>query len=415
MSIAAQAGLGTAVMDRLAALAGFSEDPNKLTRRYLSAEHKQAAGQVKAWMEEAGMTATLDAVGNVVGRYEARRPGAPALLIGSHIDTVVDAGWYDGNLGVVAAIACVGELARQGRRLPFAVEVIAFGDEEGSRFPATLTCSGAVAGRFDPNSLESRDEAGVSVGEALVDFGCDPAAAAAIGRAPGDVHGYVELHIEQGPVLEAEDLPVGVVTAINGASRLAVRVTGMAGHAGTVPMALRRDALVGAAEMIAAVEEVGRGGGDGLVATVGRIEALPGTVNVVPGEAHFTLDVRAPDDDVRRTAVAAIQSRFGDIAARRGLELSVERTHEAVATGCAPWIMDQFDAAVARQGIRLLRLPSGDGHDAMAFNGFCPSGMLFVRCAGGISHNPAESITVEDADVGTRVLLDFVERFEPDG
>ena len=412
MSATAIAGLGETVMDRLDRLARFSETPDNLTRRYLTPAHKEAAIQVRAWMEEVGMSASLDAVGNVVGRYEGAEPGAPALLLGSHIDTVVDAGRYDGNLGVIAAIACVGALAARGRRLPFAIEVIAFGDEEGSRFPVTLVGSSAVAGRFDPACLEARDDDGVSLGEALTAFGCDPAEAPAVGRAPKDVHAYVELHIEQGPVLEAEDLPVGVVTAINGANRFAVRLAGMAGHAGTVPMALRRDSLAGAAEMIAAVEEIGRGG-DGLVATVGRIEALPGSVNVVPGETRFTLDVRAPADAVRDRAVSAILSRFEDIAARRRLELTVERTHEAGAAACAPWIMEQLEAAVARHGIAPLRLPSGAGHDAMAFSGFCPIGMLFLRCAGGISHNPAESVTVDDTDVAVRILLDFIERFEP--
>ena len=406
--------LGETVMRRLAALARFSETPDNLTRRYLTAAHKGAASQVKAWMQEAGMTARLDAVGNVVGRYESQQPGAPALLIGSHIDTVADAGPFDGNLGVVAAIACVGALAAHGRRLPFAIEVLAFGDEEGSRFPATLTGSSAVAGRFDPACLESRDEAGVSLGEALLAFGGDPAAAAAVGRAPGDVHAYVELHIEQGPVLEAEGLPVGTVTAISGANRFAIRLAGMAGHAGTVPMSLRRDALAGAAEMVVAAEEIG-GGGHGLVATVGRIEALPGSVNVVPGEVMFTLDVRAPDDAVRRRAASDILARFRDIAERRGLELTVEETHDAAAATCTPWIMTQLDAAVAKQGLRPLRLPSGAGHDAMAFSGVCPLGMLFQRCTGGVSHNPAETVTVEDTDIAIRVLLAFIEGFQPGG
>ncbi len=404
--------LGETVMRRLAALARFSETPDNLTRRYLTAAHKGAAAQVRAWMEEAGMTAGLDAVGNVVGRYESDPPGAPALLLGSHIDTVADAGPFDGNLGVVAAIACVGELAARGCRLPFAIEVLAFGDEEGSRFPATLTGSSAVAGRFDPACLESRDEAGTSLGEALPAFGGDPAGAAAVGRARADVHAYVELHIEQGPVLEAEGLPVGIVTAISGANRFAIGLAGTAGHAGTVPMALRRDALAGAAEMIAAAEEIG-GRGDGLVATVGRIEALPGSVNVVPGEARFTLDIRAPEDAVRRRAVSDILARFRDIAARRGLALTVEQTHEAAAAACTPWIMTQLDAAVAKQGVRPLRLPSGAGHDAMSFSGFCPMGMLFQRCTGGVSHNPAETITLEDTEIATRVLLDFIEGFRP--
>ncbi len=404
--------LGERVMERCSELAGCSEDPAFLTRRYLTPTHKDAALKVKAWMEAAGMTAEVDAAGNVAGRYEATTPNARSLLIGSHIDTVRKAGWYDGNLGVIAAIECVGELARQGRRLPFAIEVVAFGDEEGSRFPTTLTGSRSVAGTFDPACLDAVDEEGVSLREALVAFGGDPERAGAIGRAPDQVHAYVELHIEQGPVLEDEGLAVGTVTAINGASRFELHVKGMAGHAGTVPMALRQDALVTAAQMVLAVEEIGRGG-DGLVATVGKIEALPGSVNVVPGDVAFTLDVRAPNDAQRLAAVTAITSRCHEIADRRGLTLKIEQKHEASAAVCAPWIMEQFDAAVARQHIRPFRLPSGAGHDAMAFADLCPIGMLFMRCGGGISHNPEETVTTEDTDIATKVLLDFIERFEP--
>lgn len=414
MTAAPEPRLGETVMARLAALAGFTEEPGRLTRRYLSAAHKQAAAQVKLWMEEAGMAASIDAVGNVVGRYEAEKPGRPALLIGSHIDTVRDAGWYDGNLGVIGAIACVGEFARARRRLPFAIEVIAFGDEEGNRFPTTLTGSRAVAGDFDPASLEGTDEDGISLAEALRDYGGDPAQAHRLGRAPEAIHAYVELHIEQGPVLEAHSLPMGVVTAINGASRFAVHVGGMAGHAGTVPMTLRRDALAGAAEMIVAVEEVGRGAA-GLVATVGQIEAGPGAVNVVPGEARFTIDVRAPEDALRQQAARNICGRLEDVAKRRGLELEIEQTHDSDAAVCAPWIMDQIEAAVVRQGVPPFRLPSGAGHDAMAFPRLCPIGMLFMRCEGGISHHPAENVTTEDTDISVRTLLDFIERFEPRG
>ncbi|MBX6320207.1 MAG: allantoate amidohydrolase [Rhodospirillaceae bacterium] len=403
---------GARVLDHLAALAAFTDEPGRLTRRYLSPAHRAAAEQVRAWMEEAGMAAAIDAVGNVVGRYAAAAGGSGTLLMGSHIDTVRDAGRYDGNLGVVGAIACVEALHRRGRRLPFALEVVAFGDEEGNRFPTTLSGSRAVAGRFDPAWLVLRDEAGVSLEEALRRFGGDPAAATRLGRDPAEVLAYVELHIEQGPVLEAEGLPVGTVTAINGQSRYVVTVSGMAGHAGTVPMGLRRDALAGAAEMIAAVESVARAGA-GLVATVGRVEALPGAVNVVPGEARFTLDVRAPDDAQRLAATAEIRARLEDIAVRRGLRLGVERTSDAPATACDPGLMDQLDAAIARHGMRPFRLPSGAGHDGMAFAGLWPIGMLFMRCAGGIRHPPAASVPAEDTEIALRVLLDFIENFRP--
>jgi allantoate deiminase len=403
---------GAMLMARLDALARFSSEKDALTRLYLTPEHKAAALQVQAWMGEAGMAARIDAVGNVVGRYEGREPGLPALLLGSHIDTVRNAGKYDGNFGVIAAIEAVAELNRAGERLPFAIEVLAFGDEEGVRFPVTLTGSRAVAGTLDPAALDAEDAERVSVREALQQFGCDPFHIPEIPRRKQDVAGYVELHIEQGPVLEAEGLPVGVVTAINGASRFTVDVQGVAGHAGTVPMNLRKDALAAAAEMILAVERAGIDTAD-LVATVGRIEALPGAVNVIPSGARFTIDIRSPDDAVRQDAIARLERKFRDIADRRGAGVTLARSYDEPAAVCAPWLVEQLAAAVARAGIRPLRLPSGAGHDGLAMVSLCGIGMLFVRCKGGISHNPAEAITAEDAGVAVAVLVDFLRHLAP--
>jgi allantoate deiminase len=403
---------GAEVMARLEALAGFTETPGRLTRLYLTPEHKAAALQVRAWMEEAGMMAHTDAVGNVVGRYEGGEPDAPTLLMGSHIDTVRDAGKYDGNLGVIAAIQAIAELHARGERLPFAVEVLAFGDEEGVRFPVTLTGSRAVAGILDPAALDARDAGGVSVREALQRFGCNPFEIPNMPRRKEGVLGYVEVHIEQGPVLEAEGLPVGVVTAINGASRLIIDVVGVAGHAGTVPMNLRRDALAAAAEMVLAVERTALETLD-LVATVGRVEARPGAVNVIPAGARFTIDIRSPSDAVRKAAVARLEQEFREIARRREVEAGLERSYDEAAAVCAPWLIEQLEAAVTRCGIRPLRLPSGAGHDGLAMVTLCPIAMLFVRCEGGISHNPAESITAEDAEVAVRVLLDFLRHLQP--
>jgi allantoate deiminase len=398
---------GPALMARLDELARFSDEPDRLTRLYLSPAHRRAMGQVAAWMTEAGMAARIDAVGNVVGRYEASRPDAQAILIGSHIDTVIDAGTYDGALGVLAGIAAVDALHRAGERLPVALEVIAFGDEEGVRFPTTLTGSRAIAGTLDPGALDARDGDGVSLREALAAAGCDGDASAGCARRPEDTLAYLEVHIEQGPVLEAEGLPVGVVTAINGASRWRVEVGGEAGHAGTVPMALRRDALAAAAEMVLAVEREGRAMED-LVATVGQIEARPGAVNVVPGEVRFMVDVRAPSDAVRKACCAVLEATFAAIAERRGVTLAIERFHDAAAVSCDPALIEQLTAAVGRAGIAPRLLPSGAGHDAMALATLCPIAMLFVRCARGISHNPAEAISVADADLAVRVLLDFL-------
>src|SRR5690349_3637612 len=268
---------GARILERCDALARCSENPDGLTRVYLSAEQRDAGALVLRWMQEAGMSARLDAAGNVVGRYEGARPGLPCLMLGSHLDTVRDAGKYDGMLGVVGAIECVAALSARAARLPFALEVVGFADEEGVRFNVTLLGSHAVAGTFDPAHLDRTDAAGKTMREALADFGLDAAGITAAARRRDEVLAYVELHIEQGPVLEAEGLPVGVVTAINGGNRLAIELSGMAGHAGTVPMSLRRDALAAAAECVLAVERIAASESQ-LVGTVGKIEASPGAI-----------------------------------------------------------------------------------------------------------------------------------------
>jgi allantoate deiminase len=393
------------LLRRLAELATLSDTPGGLTRLFLSPAHKRAVAKVAGWMEEAGLETHLDAIGNLVGRKGRGRK----LLLGSHIDTVRDAGWYDGNFGVLAAIAAV----QAAGDLPYAVEIIAFGDEEGVRFPQTLSGSRAVAGKFDPAALAGQDADGVSMGAALAAFGGDPAGVAAVARNPAEVLGYVELHIEQGPVLEAENLAVGVVTAINGASRFAVVVTGDAGHAGTVPMAMRRDALAAAAEMVLAVEAVGRSAPE-LVATVGAIAVHPGAPNSVPGGAKFSIDVRAPVDAARHEAVLAITNAFDRIAGSRNVDLSLTQTHDAPAVFCSGRLREQLAAAVAARGIVPRFLPSGAGHDAMAVADLCPVAMLFVRCKGGISHTPEESITAEDAQVAVDVLVEFLRKFKHD-
>jgi allantoate deiminase len=399
-------------MARLESLARFTETPGELTRRYLTAAHKAAALEVRRWMEEAGMKAGIDAVGTVVGRYGADRPGAPALLLGSHIDTVRDAGKYDGALGVVVAIEAVARLHRAGERLPFALDVLAFGDEEGVRFPVTLTGSRSIAGTLAPATLDVVDDQGVSVREALQRFGCDRLDLAAVPRAQDEVLAYLEVHIEQGPVLEAADLPVGVVTAISGASRFTVEVQGTAGHAGTVPMRLRQDALAAAAQMVLAIERTARDTVD-LVATVGRLEVAPGAVNVIPAAARFTIDVRSPADTVRRAAIARLDREIATIAAARGVGVEVRKTYDEAAATSALWLVEALEAAVGRCGLRPLRLASGAGHDGLAMAALCPIAMLFVRCRGGISHHPAESVREADVETAVRVLLDVVRHLQP--
>jgi allantoate deiminase len=353
------------VLERCARLGEISEEPGLLVRRYGTDAMRRANSLVGRWMEEAGLTTHEDAVGNLIGR---RGDGTP-LMLGSHLDTVRDAGRYDGPLGVMVAIAAA-------QRVPHvALEVAAFADEEGLRFGTVYLGSAAVAGRFDPAWLELRDADGVALADLLRG---DPATAAR------RVRGYAEVHIEQGPVLERLGEPVGVVTAINGQSHADVVFTGEAGHAGTVPFDARRDALVAAAEWVLAVDGVG---------TVGRLRVEPGGRNVIPGRAVMTLDVRDPDDDARRAAVQALRDRAHAIAACRGVALEWTDTNDVPAVA-----MDERLGAA--WGVAT-RLASGAGHDAAMMAAIAPAAMLFVRCRGGISHNPAES--VEEADVAAAI------------
>jgi allantoate deiminase len=407
-----QSAFSTEILHRIEALAAISEAPDRLTRVFLSPEHRRANELVLSWMREAGMAARSDAIGNVVGRYEGEGPGLPALVLGSHLDTVRDAGKYDGMLGVVTAIACVASLHRAGRRLPFAIEVIGFADEEGVRFGATMLGSRAIAGTFDAALLDRRDAAGVTMAEALRDFGCDPAGLPGAARSPREILAYVELHIEQGPVLEARGLPVGCVTSINGASRYEVDVAGTAGHAGTVPMDVRRDALAAAAQCVLAIEARCRGEAD-LVGTVGVLQVSPGAINVIPGNVRFAIDLRAPDDEQRRRAEADVLRVLATIGEKRGVAIAPRKVHDLPAALCAPWLMAQVDRAIAAEGIENLQLPSGAGHDGMAMIAIADIAMIFVRCAGGISHNPAEAVAAEDVEIAARVLSRFITEFEP--
>jgi allantoate deiminase len=404
--------LGREIVGRIGALGAVSETSENLTRIFLSPQHRAVADLLLSWMQAAGMRAHLDAIGNVCGRYEGDRPGLPCLMLGSHYDTVRDAGKWDGPLGIITAISCVADLNGRGRRLPFAIEVVGFADEEGVRFASTLLGSRAIAGTFDEAALSSRDKAGLTMRQALVQFGLDPDHIGAAARTRRELHAYVELHMEQGPVLESENLPVGVVTAISGATRLSVVLTGMAGHAGTVPMGLRRDALAGAAECIVAVEAFCRTD-QGLVGTVGYIDAMPGATNVIPGKVSFTIDIRTASDQQRERAVADIARNIEAIAKRRTLVLQVHVTHENRTVPCAPWLKAQVAEAIAAEGHRVFELPSGAGHDGMAMIDIADVAMVFVRCRGGISHNPAEHVDEGDAAAGARVLLRLIENFRP--
>src|SRR6266478_441021 len=405
--------LGQEIVRRIDALGALSETPDHLTRIFLTPEHRAAADLLLSWMQEAGMVSHLDAIGNVCGRYEGDRPGLPCLMLVSHYDTVRYAGKWDGPLGLITAISCVGAMHKRGQRWPFAIEVTGFADEEGVRFASTLLGSRAIAGTFDESVLGVRDSAGTSMRDALSRFGLDPDHIGAAARARNELLAYLELHIEQGPVLESQGLPVGVVTAISGATRLAASLTGMAGHAGTVPMLLRRDALAGAAECIVAIEEFCRTDAGGLVGTVGYIHAMPGATNVIPGQVSFTIDMRAPTDAHRKLAVADIVRSIENIAKRRKLALQLDVTHDNRTVPCAPWLRRQVADAIAGEGYRVFELPSGAGHDGMAMIDVADVAMVFVRCRGGISHHPDEHTDMSDADAGARVLLRLIENFRP--
>ena len=395
-----------AVLERCDELAAFSEEEGRLTRRFATQELRQAGETVRGWMEATGMTVRRDAIGNLIGRLGDA--DSRTLLIGSHLDTVPDAGRYDGMLGVLVAIACLERLRDAGRSLPYAVEVLAFADEEGVRYGTGYLGSSVVAGRFDPADLERQDSDGVTMSEAVRSFGGDPGRLAGARRDPADLVGYYEVHIEQGPVLEAAGAPLGVVTAIAGQTRARITFTGQAGHAGTVPMSLRRDALCAAAEFVGAVEAVGREQ-DGAVATVGELEVQAGASNVIPGRVALSLDVRHAEDPARESVATRLRERAEAIAGARGSGLEWSRVQQTRAVACSAELTDLVAEAVAASGHPVVRLPSGAGHDAVMISSIAPVAMLFVRCAGGISHNPAESVTVEDVAAAIEATTRFLE------
>jgi allantoate deiminase len=390
----------------------YSEVEGQLVRRFLTPAHRAALDTLRRWMIEAGMSVRLDAAANLIGRYEGATPHAPALMVGSHIDTVRNGGRYDGALGVMLGVDVVEALNVAGRRRPFAIEVIAFGDEEGSRFPASMTCSRAVAGTIDPAVLATCDAEGVSLADALAAFDLPSTDLAEAARKPGEVIAFLEAHIEQGPVLEAEGLSLGVVVAIAAQKRLMVRITGSAGHAGTTPMGLRRDPGPAAAEAILAVERICSEGRDGLVGTVGRMAALPGAFNVIPSAIEFSLDIRAATSATRDAAEVEIRREIEAIAARRGLDVVIELLQDLVESPCDPALTDQLAAAVAAVGVPPRRLQSGAGHDAMAMAALCPTAMLFLRCKGGVSHNPAEAVREDDCILAARAMLAFIDALD---
>jgi allantoate deiminase len=403
--------LGARAEAMISELGAISAESGRLVRLFLTPEHRRGADLVAGWMRAAGLSVSEDALGTVRGSFgNAKR----RLLIGSHIDTVVDAGKYDGPLGVIAGILAAEHFARTKTELPFGIDVLAFGDEEGSRFPATLTSSSACAGAFENETLAAADRNGVTLAAALKAYGKNPNDIPTAAYRAGDAAGYVEVHIEQGPVLEAKGEPLGIVTGIVGQVRLRVTVTGEAGHAGTVPMDLRRDAYAGAAEMALSLEKIaGEHPEDGMVGTVGRIEAIPGAVNIIPGRVLFTVDLRALTDALRVAATERFAAEAARIAKARGLRVAVDPFHEIGTAHCAPALQNTLATSVTELGHAPIRLPSGAGHDAQVMARLCPAAMLFVRCRGGISHNPAEFASVADMGLAVAALTRFIERFKP--
>jgi allantoate deiminase len=390
-------------------LGRISDEEGRLTRTFLSPSMRRANATVARWMRGAGLAVREDATANLIGRLEGATPGAKTLLLGSHLDTVREAGRFDGPLGVLLPIMALAELRRRGVRLPFAVEVIGFSEEEGVRFASAYLGSKGFIGRLTARELKLRDANGVSVRGALERHHGRPWTPPRTAHGKSNLLGYFEVHIEQGPVLEAEGLAVGVVSGIAGQTRVRVAFSGRAGHAGTTPMALRRDALAGAAEFILVAEELARQRA-GLVATVGTITVRPGAGNVIPGEVTLSLDLRHPRDTPRRAALVVLRSRARRIARGRGLTLAWQAVQDNPAVRCSAGLSAELERSVRAVQGRSLRLVSGAGHDAVVMSALTPVAMLFVRCRDGLSHHPDEFAAPADLEVALRVMVDFLTR-----
>jgi allantoate deiminase/N-carbamoyl-L-amino-acid hydrolase len=405
--------LGSAIIGMADELARLSDRVDGLACSYLTPAHRATAARLGEWMLAAGLEVEVDAVGNVIGRWHDAAASDRTLVTGSHYDTVIDAGKFDGRLGILLPIAVVAQLRRAGVRLPYTLAIVGFAEEEGVRFKSTFLGSRALAGRFDAAVLDNRDADGVTMREAMVAAGLDPAAIPATALDPGKLLGFVEVHIEQGPVLLNAAVPLGVVTSIAGSVRSLVSITGLAGHAGTVPMPLRRDAAAAAAEVVLAVEKRCTGT-PGLVGTVGQLQIPGGAANVIPGRCELSIDIRADRDEVRDAAFADIVAESERIAARRQVTIEWRKVLDAAGVQCSPGLQQRWAESIGRVmgATAVQRLPSGAGHDAMVMAQITEMGMLFVRCGnGGISHHPAETLSVEDAEIAAHAFRDLLVNF----
>ncbi|MFK7913237.1 MAG: allantoate amidohydrolase [Pseudomonadales bacterium] len=395
------------ILQRCDALAKLSAIPNGICRTYLGAEHQAANQLVAEWMEAAGMTVTIDGAGSICGRLGTQDPDAPTLLLGSHLDSIPDAGRFDGILGVLMGIEAAQAL--QSTALPFAIDVLGFAEEEGVRFGTTLMTSRACAGTWDDTWLALTDSDGITLASALEAFGLSPNGInERCSRADEKLVGYLEAHIEQGPVLESLGLPLAVVSSIAGAKRLEVVIDGMAAHAGTMPMNMRQDALAAAARAVTAIEDAANA--HGVVATVGQIQCEPGGVNVVPGRCTFSIDIRAGADQARDAALDAALVQITQICTARDLKLTVTPLHAASGAACATVLQDAIAKGIAHTGTAIHTMESGAGHDAMALAEICPVGMLFIRCTGGISHHPDEHVTASDVRYALAAFIETIQQ-----
>ena len=411
--------LGNELWDWHEAMAQYSDpgfkEANQLTVTYLTDAHRSCATYIGTKMQECGFDSVeIDAVGNVVGIYTAATPDAKTLLTGSHYDTVRNAGKYDGRLGIFVPMACVRELRRVGKRLPFNIEVVGFAEEEGQRYKATFLGSGALVGDFKPEWLDQKDVDGVAMRQAMAQAGLNTDKIAAIKRNPANYLGFVEVHIEQGPVLNSLDLPLGIVTSINGNVRYLCEVVGMACHAGTTPMPNRQDAAVGVAELLLYVEKRAAQDADS-VATVGMLQVPGGSINVVPGRCLFSLDMRAPIDAQRDAVEADVLAELAAICQRRGLDYATDLTERAAAAPSALDWQVRWQKAVESLGLPQYKLPSGAGHDAMMLHKIMPQAMLFVRGQNsGVSHNPLESTTSDDIQLSIDAFTQLIQNLAKD-
>ncbi|MFL2934411.1 MAG: allantoate amidohydrolase [Thalassobaculaceae bacterium] len=392
-------------------LAELSESTSGITRQFLSPEHREANTLVGSWMEMVGMRVLKDPIGNIIGRYEGLEADLPAVMIGSHLDTVVNAGKFDGILGVVLAIHCISALYKEKKRYRFPIEVIGFADEEGTRFQSTYLGSKAVAGTFDFTTLSRTDTNGISMQDALLSFGLNPDQIQNAARKAKDISAYIELHIEQGPVLEEEDIPAGIVTEIAGAVRFQVTVMGTAGHAGTVPINLRKDALASACECVLSVEEIALKYPK-TVGTVGQISVTPGASNVIPGKTVFTIDLRAANNEVRHEVEHELILKMQSLCRKRKTQISIKKVHEAPSVTCSPHVIEKLQNAFKTCKYKPYCLPSGAGHDAAAMADLTDVGMIFIRCKNGISHNPAEYVSEPDMQAGLDILSQFLNVYD---